>query len=272
MTNQPLYHHCLSVVRTLAAERGWRLGRAGEEALAAAIAPFAAQLESADDSTIARVALNYYLDGPMVQQMLAPNAADATRLWEEWRGYMLALARARGLTPEAAEDLAQDAYLETRKALPAFRFGSRVKTYFAGIFLNCYRRRMRTTGRIRSREQTLTPVAREGEAEPAMELVDETASPEEQVIETTHRSQIGRLVAAEIRKIVTSEDFQILYWYYVERTFSVPGEEKEQRWTDRVIGERLGMPLNTVTSRRTRALKRLKQNDTLAAAFAEFEP
>lgn len=270
MPTQPLYDLCLLSVHSLAAARGWQLGAAGEAALASAIIAFVEQIDDPDATAIERVALNFYLDGPMVQQMLADAAPDCARLWADWRSYMISLARARGLATHEADDLAQDAWLETRKALPAFRFGSRLKTYFAGIFLNCYRRRMRETGRLNRREAELNEPDDEHEEQPQLELVDPAPSPEEQVIETVQRSQIGALVAGEIQKIVTSEDFQILYWYYVEKTFAEPGADKQQRWTDRAIGERLEMPLNTVTSRRTRALKRLQQNELLADAFARL--
>jgi hypothetical protein len=75
-------------------------------------------------------------------------------------------------------------------------------------------------------------------------------------------------VRLEISRIVNSEDFQILHLYYVERTFG-DSAGQERKWTDKAIGEQLGMPLNTVTSRRLRAIQRLKNNEPLRSLFAQ---
>ena len=78
------------------------------------------------------------------------------------------------------------------------------------------------------------------------------------------------LVNQEIQKIVKTEDYQILYWYYIEQ-YTVDSYTKSIiKWTDKEIGEQLEMPLNTVTARRTRALARLRQSHRLQQLFQDL--
>ncbi|MEZ4617106.1 MAG: hypothetical protein R2867_16585 [Caldilineaceae bacterium] len=58
-------------------------------------------------------------------------------------------------------------------------------------------------------------------------------------------------------------------WYYVEQRF-VDENGNEQKWTDDNIGQQLNMPLNTVTSRRLRAVRRLKNHPRLQELFTEL--
>jgi len=117
-----------------------------------------------------------YHDGPMVEAMRA-NSADGQELWRDWRAYMVSLANSRGIYGDTAEELAQDAYLQTERALANFRFGSRLKTYFCGIFLNCYRHWARSNKSPGAREEELTPlIENENAEEQVPRLVDSTPS------------------------------------------------------------------------------------------------
>jgi len=253
-------------------EEQWPLDQADREALIDAVAPL---LQPEDQpSVIGRVVINYYHDGPMVEAMRLPGAIGEA-LWAEWRAYMVSLANNKGLYGDAAEDLAQECYLQTVRALGTFRFGSRLKTYFCGIFLNCYRHWARSAKRQGTHEEML-PVYDAAEAETAAGqeerlpwLIDQRAQPQEIVVEQLHGGEIATLVNDEIAKITKSQDFQILRWYYVEQRF-IDNEGNEQKWTDDAIGQQLDMPLNTVTSRRLRAVRRLKKHPRLQELFVEL--
>jgi RNA polymerase sigma factor (sigma-70 family) len=260
---------CRQAVMEVAQQERWRLSPAGHDALAAAILPFVTQAPDVDLRMAQRIALNYYLDGPMVQQMAERRTVDGDRLWREWRVYILSLARSKGLAEEEAEELAQEVYVQTARALQTFRFGSRLKTYFFGIFLNCYRRWVRTAVTETQREQPLEDDHDDEDGGNGPQFVDPGATPEQEALAGDHHSRLRELVRQEVQKIIHSEDFQILYWYYVEKSYVDAATNDSVKWTDKVIGERLGMPLNTVTSRRIRALQRLQRNAHLRALFAE---
>ena len=128
---------------------------------------------------------------------------------------------------------------------------------------------VRSTKRQESHEAILLSHEEDEHEERLPWLVDAAAQPEETVVAQLHGGQIAQLVQAEISKIIKSQDFQILRWYYVEQRF-IDEEGNEQKWTDDHIGRRLNMPLNTVTSRRLRAIQRLKKQPQLQALFGEL--
>lgn len=255
-------------------EEQWPLHEADGEALVAAVTPFLPSEDQPTPSAIKRVVVNYYFDGPMVEAMRGSDPSGEV-LWAEWRAYMVSLANSKGIYGDAAEDLAQETYLQTVRALSSFRFGSRLKTYFCGIFLNCYRHWVRSAKRQGSHEESLLSYETDDDStdntieERLPWLVDQSAQPQEIVIEQVHGGQIATLVNDEIAKITKSQDFQILRWYYGEQRF-VDEEGNEQKWTDDAIGRHLDMPLNTVTSRRLRAVRRLKNHPRLQELFAEL--
>jgi hypothetical protein len=53
----------------------------------------------------------------------------------------------------------------------------------------------------------------------------------------------------------------------VEETYIDEQTGETKKWTDEAIGERLGKPTNTVTSKRRRALQRLKNHPRLKRVF-----
>ncbi|MEZ4617107.1 MAG: hypothetical protein R2867_16590 [Caldilineaceae bacterium] len=121
-----------------------------------------------------QIAINYFYDGPMVAAMQS-NDGTGEALWVEWRTYMVSLANSKGLYGDLADELAQEAYIQTVRALGNFRFGSRLKTYFCGIFLNCYRHWARSNRGRTAREATL-PVGETDESgeEQLPWLIDES--------------------------------------------------------------------------------------------------
>ena len=271
MASQSLKDRCLQAAQDLSHEKEWQLPPEGIEALVEAILPFARHASGSDDWMIRKIALNYYLDGPTVQQMRTQESADGGRLWEEWRNYFVTVARRKGVSPEDADDLVHDVYVQANKALHTFRFESRLKTFFYSIFGNCYKQWLRDEiERRRKREISIEEGKSTNGESLKLLLPDKSPLPEDAAVRQTQNTEIRRRIEEEIRKILKSEDFQILQWYYVEETYIDEETGKKKKWTDKAIGERLGRPLNTVTARRHRALKRLKNNPRLREAFREL--
>lgn len=248
----------LSIVQQLTQEQAWPLPPAGVQALVDAILPIASASATTDAGQIRLVALHYYADGPAVQAMLTPGSATGEQLWRDWQRKMLKTAQKKGLTTQDAEDLVQSVFLHTRHALQNFQFKSQLQTYFLGIFNRQYAKWLQRETRFSTTDLEENP-----EAPPsALMITDATVAVE--------NAEIHQVVVQEIQKIVKSADYQILYWYYVEKVEIDNTTGVEQKWTDKTIGERLGMPINTVTARRLRALERLRQNNRLATLFREL--
>lgn len=248
----------LSVVQALTREQGWPLPPAGVEALVEAILPIVAADPAPGPDQIRLVALHYYADGPAVQAMLTPGSALGEQLWREWQAKLIKTAQKKGLTAQDAEDLVQSVFLHTRHALANFQFKAQLQTYFLGIFNRQYAKWLQREKRLTTTDLEENPEA----PPPALTVTSATT-----VVEN---AEIRQLVTQEIQKIIKSEDYQLLYWYYVEKSEIDPTTGEEQKWTDKTIGERLGMPINTVTARRLRALERLRQNQRLATLFRDL--
>ncbi len=252
MASQALEDRCHQIVQDLAREEGWQLPPAGIEALAAAILPFVQRASAPDVCMIRRIVWNYYREGPMVQQMLTKGSADGERLWGEWRNYFARVARGRGIPDESVQDVAQDTWMQGSRALRAFRFESQLKSFLSRVCINCCHQWFRAKVPM---ELIEVPPEREGADEEIQEsdIPDKSSSPEALVLKQEQNAEIKKLVEKEIGKIVKSEDFQILCWYYGERTYVDEKTRENKKWTDTAIGKRLGMSLSAVTARRWRA-------------------
>lgn len=270
MASQSLKDRCLQIVQDLAREEGWQLPPQGIEALVEAILPFVQPASDPTDRKIRSIARNYRLDGPMVQEMLTQGSPDGERLWAEWRQYFVNVARAKGMYPGQAEDLVQDVYFQTSKALGTFRFECRLKTFRYSVFSHCYKQWVRDKKLRDDKEQLLI----EGEGDNGVPLEpaipNRSPLPEDVVVEQMQNAALRRLVEGKIQEILKSEDFQILYLYYVEETYIDEETGEKKKWTDKAIGQRLGMPRNTVTSKRHRALQRLEDIPKLRSALKEL--
>lgn len=253
-----LREQCLSIVQTLTQEQAWALPSAGVSALVDAILPIVVASSTLDAGQIRLIALNYYADGPTVQAMLTPGSATGEQLWRDWQAQLVKVAQKKGLTAQDAEDLVQIAFLHTRHALQNFQFKSQLKTYFHAIFNRQYIKWLQGETKLATTDLDETPET----PQPALAVTGATA-----VIDN---AEIRQLVTQEIQKIIKSQDYQILYWHYVEKSEIDRATGQEKKWTDKTIGEQLGMPINTVTARRLRALERLRQNSRLATLFREL--
>ncbi|MEZ4683376.1 MAG: hypothetical protein R2932_55130 [Caldilineaceae bacterium] len=163
-----------AIVETINESQGWCLTSADRAALVTALMPLVAQEAQPTPAAVRQIAINYFYDGPMVAAMQS-NDGTGEALWVEWRTYMVSLANSKGLYGDLADELAQEAYIQTVRALGNFRFGSRLKTYFCGIFLNCYRHWARSNRGRTAREATL-PVGETDESgeEQLPWLIDES--------------------------------------------------------------------------------------------------
>ena len=258
MTQDSLYEQCLQAVHSLAQQWGWQLSTDGVVALAEAILPYVVNEPEIDTNILQTIAINYYHDGPMVQGMLDPNSAQGEQLWGEWRSYMLKVARSKGLIEDEAVDLVQALYVQVQRALPRFEYRSRLKTYFYKIFNNHYIRWLQKQERIQE-----LPTADRDEYITKTEVI---AAPDQEVIQ----NELRRLVREEVQKMISSENYHILYLYYVEQTYLDSETNTVHKWTDKAIGEALDLPLNTITTRRTRSLRHLRQHPHLAKLFQEM--
>lgn len=262
---------CVQGVLVAAQEKAWSIDAEAAFTLAQIIHPFVEKGEVTIASAI-EIAINYYYDGPMVQEMLTPGSSDGEMLWQEWRTYMLHLALVKQLNTEQAEDLVQEIYIRTTSALKNFRFASRLKTYFHGIFINCYRRWIRDIKGVERHEMLLPTGDDSGEDEEkkSVAIPDRRPLPETSTVQELQDTHIQHFVEQEIRKIVDSNTYQILYYYYWEQTFIDPVTCKQKKWTDEAIGKSLGLSLNTVTSKRRRALERFSNHPPLQAIWVEL--
>lgn len=258
MEHPSLREQCLSIVQTLTQEQAWPLPPAGVLALVDAIRPIVAAADTPDAGQIRLIALNYYADGPAVQAMLTPGSATGEQLWRNWQAKMVKVAQKKGLTAQDAEDLVQSVFLHTRRALQNFQFKSQLQTYFLSIFNRQYAKWLQGETRLTTTDLEETPET----PPPALTVTGATTA--------IDNAEIRQLVTQEIQKIIKSQDYQILYWHYVEKSEIDRTTGQEKKWTDKTIGEQLGMPINTVTARRLRALERLRQNSRLATLFREL--
>lgn len=205
---------------------------------------------------VRRIVQNYPRLIGTVTAMLTPGSLAGEAAWEEWRAYILRLAQRKGFTGDDAQDLTQETYLQLRKALRDFRFESQLQTFCWHVFGNCYLQWQKHHGLIAIHEMPLTlPEDEEGDAV-EREPVDPSPALEAQVADHEARDEIE----AELARVLNSTDLLILRWYYLDK-----GPVECGRVSDRVIGEYLGMPLNTVTGRRRAALVRLQQSPALRA-------
>jgi RNA polymerase sigma factor (sigma-70 family) len=260
MTHELLRSRCLSIVESLAGQLAWSLDARLASALVEAILPVVAQLDVPSDARITVIATNYFQDGPMVVEMGVADSAQGRQLWAEWRGYFARYVNGQQIKGDDAEDLVQMICLEASVALARFRFEARLVTFFHHIA-----RRQCAKWFKRQRRQpqlislTASSEASEQEAGPHLPANIQTPDLADEVTD----AELRRLILREIAQIKASVDFQILYLYYVEKSYRDETTGEERKWTDEAIGVRLGMPRNTVTSRRRRALRRLTRNPTL---------
>lgn len=245
MSNPILQDRCLSIAQELANQEGWPLPKKGINLLVEAILPFVQQTSNwaEDDERIRTIARYYYQDGP--------------RLWEEWRMSFIRWARLKGISESEIEDFVQSAYLRMQSALRGFKFQSALNTYFYSVFMNLVREKKSRDTRFPSPKSSFSP-SKEIDDILASQPAD-TLAPEELALDKETATEIKRLVEEEIRAIANDKDFQILTWYYVEKSYLNPETQKLDRWTDKRIAEKLNMKAGTVTLRRRRALPRIQK-------------
>lgn len=257
MDSQTLRNQCQQVVEELVHTEQWPLPADGIGAFVDAILPFLQSDPAVTFVEIRTVALHYQMDGPTVQQMCMLNSSQGEGLWAAWREQMQKAAQKEGLSAEDAEDFVQQIFPEVRRALDKFKFKASLKTFFAAIFRRQFAKWLQTQKYQRIQAETL------GEEVPVPAASATTAA-------AVEKAAVHSLIRQEIQKILKSEDYQILYWYYVEEDTVDPVTKEVIKWTDKEIGERLGMPLNTVTARRTRALARLRRHHRLRQLFQDL--
>ncbi|MEZ4732396.1 MAG: sigma-70 family RNA polymerase sigma factor, partial [Caldilineaceae bacterium] len=222
------YTRCKRVAETIDQAEGWQLTAGEIEKLVTVVLPYALASPACldNDSAIATIIINYDAEGPMVQAMLTIGSSAGEKLWVEWRAHMLNVAYSKGLATDDAEELVQGVYLNAQKGLRQFCHQSKLQTYFFKIFTNHYREWLRNKRR-----------QREGESPPPdsstdlPELPDKAVNLENDIIHHTHLVEIADYVKQEIIKLTSTEDFDLLYLYYVEKNYVDPQSKKVVKWT-----------------------------------------
>jgi RNA polymerase sigma-70 factor (ECF subfamily) len=153
------------------------------------------------------------------------------QLVRKYQHRALTIARALGVDPADAEDVAQDAFLRAYRGLPRFRGASTFRTWLVQVVTNTARtaRRQRATRRETS--------ADEGETS----IVDTVADPGNLERATIARDQVSRALATlpdDLREAIVLRDVEGLEY--------------------REIAEALGIPIGTVESRIFRGRARLR--------------
>lgn len=257
MESTTLYNECSQRVRQLAEQHSWQLNPTDREALVDAILPLVATFEAPTAAQIETIAFNYFNEAPTVQMMLGQEEPEGEALWVEWRTYFLNVAHSKKMPSDDAEDLVQKVFIETRRSLTNYRYQSALQTYLFRIFNNHFYKWLKKTKRAQ-----FSDIDDETSTQPALDS--------ESISEELMRNELRELMQFELQRMLQSVDFRILSLFYLEETFIDPQNGSVERWTDKKIGELLEMPLNTVTSRRTRAISRLRSSPKLAQFFADL--
>ncbi|MCB0083542.1 MAG: sigma-70 family RNA polymerase sigma factor [Caldilineaceae bacterium] len=246
-----------AVIEAIAQAEAWPLPVDGIAALANALSDRFDSSPPLSLATMRTIATHYYHDGPTVQQMCDSNSPAGAGHWQAWRQRIIRAAQKEGLSPEDAEDFVQQIFPGVQRSLQNFQFKASLTTFFAAIFRRQFAKWLQ--------EHKYRRVV-------ADELGEEVAATSDTVdmASKVEENEIRMLVRQEIQSILRSEDYQILYWYYVEEQTVDPQSGAVAKWTDKAIGERLAMPLNTVTARRKRALARLSSDYRLQQLFREL--
>jgi RNA polymerase sigma factor (sigma-70 family) len=245
-------------VTELASSEGWPLSPADIERLANDVLPYVQQLKEATPKAIQQIAHHYRQDGPMVRAMLREGSADGERLWRQWRAFFLRLAAQKGVFGKDAEDLAQIACERALRGLARFGFRSSLKTWMSSLFVNCYLSWIRHKKALK--RQVTRQVSLEAETEKGQPIAELIHGSGPSLEERQERRELRGLLDAEIDRLLKSDDVTILRLYYVERQYVDERTGEPRKWTDEAIGRKLDLPRNTITSKRRRALERLRQN------------
>ncbi|MEZ4660175.1 MAG: sigma-70 family RNA polymerase sigma factor [Caldilineaceae bacterium] len=253
METENIEHLVWRAIQTLDEAQGWRLTPADQEALCRAVAPLISAEAASSLERMQIVVHNYYCDGPAVNAMLTAGSPEGEALWSQWYEQIAKSAAKKGLAEADALDLVHSTFFHMQRALQNFKFESRLTTYWHAVFNN------RFCKWLEQKKRRPQPDEIQEELTPAAQ--------HQPLADTILNNEIAELVHGELQALLKSTDYIILSLYYIEQTFIDADSGEQKRWTDAEIGNHLAMPLNTITARRTRALKRLRENPRLAELF-----
>ena len=233
----------------------WQLTEYELEELVTAVLPYTLTSPKCitSDETIEIIVANYYAEGPMVQTMLAADSPARESLWTAWRVYLLNLADTKGIAAEDAEELVQEVCVKAQLKLAQFRHESKLAAYFFKIFTNQSNEWFRKLHQQNRYELLLLAGANDG----AREMSDQRTGWGEVSIDSIYLVEIADYVAAEIIKLTSTEDFEILYLAYVEQFYVETETKAVVKWTDEVLARRYAMTLNGLTAKRLRAEQKI---------------
>jgi len=269
--SESLESRCLRCVQRVAAAERWPLPPEGIHLLASRILPHVIALSPTDDATIELVARHYYEDGPRVEVMLSQGSENA-RQWSDVHAFFLQLAHRYKIEGIEPQDVAQEACARAIAGLRGYHFTASLSTWLFTVFRNTRYSILRRQRAKKRRPAALRHPESEGaEAVPpaivSLDTIQEdqtalcelipdesTSTPEALAVATDMRERVMTV----LEQLLGAIDVRILRLYYWKG------------WTDREIASSLGWPLNTVTSRRRRAIIRLRRDPTLRALAEEW--
>ncbi|MEM7131546.1 MAG: sigma-70 family RNA polymerase sigma factor [Chloroflexota bacterium] len=258
-TTHALRTRCLHLVQMLASQNQWRYSATEMEFFADAIFSYAKSIDEIDDAVICKIICNYRKEGADVMEMLTPDAPRHENLWQQWQEQVVLWLRKKGAEKSELDDLVQDIYLQMPKALAAFKFRSKLSTYFCSVAENHYFMRLRKKNRSVERPAN-------GLDSLNIQLADSGLTPEDKVILEERRL----LLLTYLQEILKESTFQIIYLYYFEQTYIDPETRNLARWTDKAIAAKLELSDKAVESRRARTVKKLIENSWLIELLFEI--
>jgi len=137
---------CVEMIRRIDQELGWRLAESEHESYAAHLRPHIP--EECTDDQLRRIALNYHADHALVEALQDRQHRQYEAAWSTWIAQVLPILRKAGLdwssdTIFTSEDLVQIARIELVRAIPSFRYASRLSTWAHQVIVQSVQRAIR---------------------------------------------------------------------------------------------------------------------------------
>jgi RNA polymerase sigma factor (sigma-70 family) len=149
---QTTHTRCLALVVAANQAQGWKLDVKTCQRYADEIAPLLAA--DAPDDLIADVVANYHADHLAVKDLLDPALPGHASAWEQWMRQVLHILQHAGLAwlsdgAVDSEDLVQIACAELARALPSYRYQSRLSAWAYRVIVQITRRYLRDSRRAK---------------------------------------------------------------------------------------------------------------------------
>lgn len=224
------------------------------------------------DDQLSLVIRNYYRDGPKVEALLDRDSPQGDQLWQDIRSIYLRTGLARLSDLAQAEDVAQQALKNAFQNLSQFGFRAKLETWLTEIWKSACAEAGR---REQAKKRGGAGRDSDGSSPPRPIMISLDAQDEVEAgstldeLDEVESTQISQHLFDLLAQLLNNDDVTILRLYYVEQTYLDPREGELRKWTDATIAHLLEWKKNKVTSRRHRALERLKRNPDIRRLFED---